>query len=347
MERRPEVVLWGAGVAAGVHAAACQTLGWRVSAVASRTSDRARELAASVGASAMSFDDVLATSHGTIAIVATPPAAHADATVALLDAGYHVVVEAPIACTLADADRVVAAEAQAARPVLYSEHVIASPVVDTLLTRVGSIGPLTHLSARAAQAPPTWRPDEDTGTAWGGGALFDLGVHPVGMALRTAAEAGAGGPISLTAVIDDTVSRIAHGTIKLRFESGLLATISARWQPDLPPDWDLQASSASAVLRADLCPSPTLEHNGEAVNVGLPFRFEAPSLVEGYGYAAQLKRFWTNIRTGRPIPATSRLGRQVLEVICAAYWSAGRNAMEVPLPFTGPRDMSPAELFAT
>jgi hypothetical protein len=38
------------------------------------------------------------------------------------------------------------------------------------------------------------------------------------------------------------------------------------------------------------------------------------------------------------------LGRQVLDVICAAHWSAGRDAVEVPLPFPGPRDRTPAEL---
>lgn len=344
MQRRPEVVLWGAGMVAGVHAAACQSLDWRVSAVASRSAERAERLASSTGATAVSFDDVLASPHGNIAIVATPPAAHADATVALLDAGYHVVVEAPIACTLSDADRIVEAETRAGRPVLYSEHLVAAPVVDGLLARIGGVGALTHLSARATQAPPVWRPGDGVDANWGGGALFDLGVHPVGMALRTAAEAGAGSPISLTAVITDAATRSERGTIKLRFESGLVATISARWQPDAAPDWDLQASSTSAVLRADLYPSPTLEHNGDPVAIGAPVRADPPTLVDGYGYAPQLKRFWTNIRTGRPVPATSRLGRQVLDVICAAHWSAGRNALDVPLPFSGPRDRTPAEL---
>jgi hypothetical protein len=150
--------------------------------------------------------------------------------------------------------------------------------------------------------------------------------------------------VSLTAVIIDAGTRHEHGTIKLRFESGLVATITARWQPDSTPDWDLQASSASNVLRAELYPSPTLEHNGEPVWLGPPLRAGGPSLVDDYGYAPQLKRFWTNIRTGRPVPATSRLGRQVLDVICAAHWSAGRDAIEVPLPFPGPRDRTPAEL---
>jgi predicted dehydrogenase len=346
MQRRPEVVLWGAGMVAGVHVAACQSLEWRVAAVASRTAARAADLAGSVRAKATTFDDLLAHRQGDIAIIATPPADHVGAAVALLDAGYHVVVEAPMACTLAGADELIEAETRVQRPVLYSEHLVAAPTVDGLLARISGIGPLTHLSARATQAPPSWRPDDGVDAHWGGGALFDLGVHPVGLTLRTAAESGAGRPASLSAVIGDAGSRHEHGTIKLRFESGLIATIVARWQPDASPNWDLQASSASAVLRADFYPAPTLEHNGDPVPIGAPIRASGTSLVDDYGYAPQLKRFWTNIRTGRPVPATSRLGRQVLDVICAAHWSAGRDAIEVALPFAGPRDHTPAELFA-
>jgi myo-inositol 2-dehydrogenase/D-chiro-inositol 1-dehydrogenase len=344
MQRRPEIVLWGAGMVAGVHAAACEALEWRIVAVASRTGGRAADLAASVDSKVATFDDVLRQRHADIAIVATPPAAHVDAAISLLDAGYHVVVEAPLACTLADADRLIETEERVGRPVLYSEHLASAPAIDGLLARVGGIGTLTHLSARATQAPPSWRPADGIDAQWGGGALFDLGVHPVGLTLRTATESGAGRPTSLNAVVIDAGTRHEQGTIKLRFESGLVATITARWQPGSTPDWDLQASSASAVLRAELYPTPTLEHNGHPVAIGAPIRAGGPSLVDDYGYAPQLKRFWTNIRTGRPVPATSRLGRQVLDVICAAHWSAGRGAIDVPLPFAGPRDRTPAEL---
>jgi len=330
---------------AGVHVAAAQALEWRVVAIASRTEGRSAELAGAVRARATTFGDLVARKQGDIAIVATPPADHVDAAVALLDAGYHVVVEAPMSCTLAGADQLIEAETRAQRPVLYSEHLAAAPVVDGLLARVSGIGTLTHLSARATQAPPSWRPDDGVAAHWGGGALFDLGVHPVGLTLRTALGSGAGRPVSASAVIIDAGTRHEHGTIKLRFESGLLATVTARWQPDATPDWDLQASSASAVLRAELYPAPTLEQNGDPVAIGSPVRVAGPSLVDDYGYAPQLKRFWTNIRTGRPVPATSRLGRQVLDVICAAHWSAGRDAIEVPLPFAGPRDLTPAQLF--
>lgn len=334
------MVIWGAGMVAGVHADACRALGWPVRAVASRDLDRAAALAAAVGSRPCRYDQLTTERLGDVAIVATPPANHVDDAIALLQAGYHVVVEAPLACTLADADRLVAVEQQLGRPVLYSEHLVASPVMDALLADAGGIGRLTHLSARAVQPPPAWR--RASGVEWGGAALFDLGVHPVGLALRTAAETGAGPPDQVTAVITDAGTHHERSTVKLRFAGGLSATIVVGWEPDASPDWDLQASSASAVLRAELYPAPSFERNGDPVaGVGPD---GPPSLVDDYGYAPQLKRFWTAIRTGRGVPATSRLGRQVLEVIAAAHWSAGRNAVEVPLPFRGPRDRTPLDL---
>ena len=60
MQRRPDVVLFGAGMVAGVHAAACQSLDWPIRAVASRNAERALDLAGRVGARACSFDDVVA-----------------------------------------------------------------------------------------------------------------------------------------------------------------------------------------------------------------------------------------------------------------------------------------------
>jgi len=343
MQRKPDVVIWGAGMVAGVHAAACRSLGWPVRAVASRDPDRAAALADQIGARTYEYDQLLPERLGDIAIVATPPANHVDDAIALLRAGYHVVVEAPIACTLADADRLIAAEQAESRPVLYSEHLAASPVVDGLLADVGAIGHLTHLSARAIQAPPTWRSARHHD--WGGGATFDLGVHPIGLALRTAAETDAGAPTQVAAVITDAGTDHEHASIKLRFAGGLLATIVVGWEPGATPDWDLQASSASAVLRAELYPSPSLERNGDPV-IGAGGS-EPPSLVDDYGYAPQLTRFWANIRTGRPVPATSRLGRQVLDVISAVHWSAGHNAIEVALPFTGARDRVPRDLLAS
>ena len=56
MQRRPDVVLWGAGMVAGVHAAACQSLGWPVRAVSSRDLERSTTLARAVGGQPACFE---------------------------------------------------------------------------------------------------------------------------------------------------------------------------------------------------------------------------------------------------------------------------------------------------
>lgn len=346
MQRRPDVVLNGAGMIAGVHGAACQSLGWPVRAVASRSETRAIALARALRSDVSTYDDLRRRRLADIAIVATPPPRHVDDSIGLLEAGYRVVVEAPIACTLDDADRLIAAEERLESPVLYSEHLVASPAVDALLDRVGGLGHLTHLSARALQAPPTWRPGggADWGADWGGGALFDLGVHPLGLILRVAAEAGQGAPTAVSAVVTDAGTTHEHATVRVHFAAGAAATVVVGWQPGSAPDWDLQASSASGVLRAELSAAPSLEHNGDPVAIGSASTV-TQALVDERGYAPQLTRFWNTVRSGRPVPATSRFGRQVVEVIAAGYWSARHGASEIPLPFTGPHDLTPRQLF--
>ena len=48
---------------------------------------------------------------------------------------------------------------------------------------------------------------------------------------------------------------------------------------------------------------------------------------------------------GGPFEADAAFGRDVLELICAAYASAGRGGAWVALPFDGPRDRTPLELW--
>jgi len=339
--------VWGAGMVARVHAEACRSLGWRVAAVAAPTAARAQALAGDIGARAVSGVEATSDRLADIAIVATPPAAHVDDAIALLDAGYHVVVEAPLACTLADADRLRAAEERVGRPILYSEHLAASPAIDAVLAELGELGHPTHLSARAFQTPPTWR-TADRRRSWGGGALFDLGVHPIGLVLRVAAELDTGPPRTVAAVITDADSDREHATATIGFDGGLQSRVTVGWQPDTAADWDLQVSSASAVLRVEWYPAPSVELNGDPLPIaGATARPAGPvSLVDDYGYAAQLSRFWATVRTGRPVPATSQLGQSVLDVIAGAHWSAGHGAVEVALPFGGSRDATPADLLA-
>jgi predicted dehydrogenase len=335
----PTVACCGAGWVMRVHAAACAALGWPIVAVASRTAARAASLAADVGARSVGYDELPAGAD--VVIVGTPPSYHASHAAAALAAGALVVVDKPLCTTLADADHLVALSASDPTRLLYAENLAAAPVVGALLARVELLGPLTHLQVRSRQGLPTW--GEFTTDSWGGGALFDLGVHPLAIALMVARLAGAGAPQSVSATLagGDGHRTDEEAQVSITFASGLVARVEASWRDGPTPRWDVQAASATGVLRAELLPTQELEHNGSPVAIARPAA--SPPELEALGYIGQLRGFLADRDTGRA-PVGAEFGRAVLDVTCAAYRSAGTGAPE-PLPFTGRRDLTPLQLW--
>lgn len=341
MGPRPTVALCGAGTASFAHLAAARHLGLPVVAVASRSPERARERAEQVGARAISYAELPAGADAVV--VTTPPAQHASDVLRVLGAGAGVLVETPLCRTLAEADSIVAAAERPGARLLYGEHLAFAPVVHELLRRTPALGELTHLEVRALQPRPTW--GDHTSEGWGGGVLFDLGVHPLALAVLAARVAGAGEVSGVSAVLR---SGPGHGTddtaeVLVSFSGGLTGRVVAHWHGSGPPVWDAQLASTTGVLRAELVPDPELTHDG--VSVPLPRSATSPALIESYGYLGQLRTLVDDLAAGRRPFVDARFGRLVLEIVCAAYRSAGRGGVQVPLPFDGPRDLTPIELW--
>jgi predicted dehydrogenase len=104
------VGLLGAGMIAGVHAHVYrESPGVRLVAVADPVAGKASRLAEQHGAGVASGLDELLSLGVDVVDVCTPPTAHADAAVAALKAGRHVLCEKPVTRTLEEARRVVAA----------------------------------------------------------------------------------------------------------------------------------------------------------------------------------------------------------------------------------------------
>ena len=112
------IAILGGGFMAASHAANYATLGdrVRVKSIASRQSDRAAAVAASVDAeltddlqSAVNDPDVDAVD------ICLPTPLHREWTEASVAAGKHVFLEKPIALTLEDADAILAASARSGR----------------------------------------------------------------------------------------------------------------------------------------------------------------------------------------------------------------------------------------
>jgi predicted dehydrogenase len=290
-----------------------------------------------VGARACRYEDLPAGAD--IVVVATPPAQHADHALVALRAGAGVIIEKPLATTLLDADRLVAAADAGAR-IAYAENLLFSPYVREAVSRARQVAPLVHLEARSLQSRPTW--GAFLTESWGGGVLFDLGVHPLAVVL---AAVGDDRPVTVEARLEGASDHPTDewAVVWLTFASGLRARVEASWR-SAHAVWDLQVASASSSLRLELLPEPHLEQLG----VDLPHpprRYGAnPRHLEQFGYLDQVVELGMELTTGAKPYVDVHFGRYVLDIVCAAYASAGTGRPE-PLPYAGPRDRAPLELW--
>jgi predicted dehydrogenase len=328
------IALLGAGMISGAHAAAARMLGVSVVAVASRTAASAEARAASAGARVVDADELPAGAD--VVVVSTPPALHASHALAMLQRGAAVVLEKPLCTTLEQADALVDA---AGDRLLYAENLAYAPVVLEMLPRVRQLGPLTTVEVRSLQGRPTW--GSFLTAEWGGGALFDLGVHPLAVALLLAAPAV---PVGVQAVLSgaDDIPTDEHADVTVTFDTGLEAHVVSSWRDGPTPVWDAQASSATGVVRAELLPEPELEVNGTRVD--LPAVTAPVPQLEQYGYVGQLRAFLADLAAGERPVMDAAWGRMVLDIVCAAYASAASGELE-PTPFRGPRDRTPLQLW--
>lgn len=152
--------------------------------------------------------------------LATPVPTHADLAVRALEAGKHCFVEKPLAQTVADAERAVAA-AEAAGKVLMVGHLLEyHPAVEKLaeLIAAGELGDIRYIYGNR-QNLGQLRADEN--------ALWSLGAHDVAVVLSLLGE----DPSEVTAVgeayVREGVEDVVFGY--LRFPSGVAAHLHLSW----------------------------------------------------------------------------------------------------------------------
>jgi predicted dehydrogenase len=334
------IALAGAGMIASVHSLAAHVApDLEVTAVASRTEASAEALAAQTKARAVRPGDLPAGAD--VVVVCTPPADHVDTAIAALQAGAAVVVEKPLATTLDDADRLVEAAAATGGRVGYAENLAFAPIFVAARQHAAGMGPIHHLDTHVLQERPTW--GGFLHADWGGGVLFDLGAHPIALVLLLAAPAR---PVSVSCRLhgadDIEVDDLAELT--LSFDSELHASITTSWRSPAPV-WDLQTASADGTLRIELLPELELEVSGEpialpALDPNLP-----AAQISQFGYLAQLETFAADFAAGREPEMSASFGRDVLDIVCAASVSARHHGKIQTLPFTGPRDRTPQQLW--
>jgi myo-inositol 2-dehydrogenase / D-chiro-inositol 1-dehydrogenase len=330
----------GAGAISAVHGLAAKAAGLTPTAVASRRPATAAARAEQMGARPVSYDELPAGAD--IVVVCTPPAVHVDDAIRALQGGAAVLVEKPLATTLADADRLVVAAAGARGRVGYAENLAHAPAVTAALARRPGLGPITHLEARVVQPPPPW--GEYRTVEWGGGVLFDVGPHPLALALLLARPAR---PVEVTARLAGGEGHPTdeHADVTVGFDSGLQAALVVSWRSGGEVLWDVQAAAGAGVLRVELLPHAGLEADGEPVPLPPPPAVLPDARLHHLGYLDQLRCFAADVAARRDPAMDAAFGREVLEILCAAYASAGRGGEPTALPFTGSRHRTPLQLW--
>jgi len=210
---------WGPNLARNFAALPGSELRWCCDASAAA---RARIGAMFPGARlTASLDDLLGDPGLDAIVLATPVPAHAEHAVAVLEAGKHCFVEKPLAQSVGDAERAVAAAAAAGRVLMVGHLLEYHPGVRKLkeLADGGELGEIYYIYGNRLNLGKL-RADEN--------ALWSLGAHDVSVVLHLAAgeepvEVVAHGESYVRPGVEDVVFCF------LRFPSGLSAHLHLSW----------------------------------------------------------------------------------------------------------------------
>lgn len=171
------------------HIPGYQAAGVEVAAVCDTNLERARSVAGEFNVPHIYADyhELIARPDIDIISVCLPNAFHAPAAIAALEAGKHTLCEKPIATRVADAEAMIAAARRSGRLLSVNQHMRFDPAAQAMRRAVsnGELGHVYLTDARMvrAQGIPgfgSWFTRKDLA---GAGALFDIGVHMLDLAL--------------------------------------------------------------------------------------------------------------------------------------------------------------------
>lgn len=173
----------GAGGIARQFVSDCQKAGISVTAVGSRSLEKAQQFASelSIEHAFGSYEDLVASDLIDIVYVATPHPMHVGNALLAIEAGKHVLVEKPFTINAAEARAI--RDAAAARGVFAMEAMWTRflPSMQAVMEIIdsGEIGEVRTIQANHQQYLPYERAARLHEPHLGGGALLDLGVYPI------------------------------------------------------------------------------------------------------------------------------------------------------------------------
>ncbi|MCU1392834.1 MAG: gfo/Idh/MocA family oxidoreductase [Ilumatobacteraceae bacterium] len=317
-DRELTVGIIGAGYIANAHAAGYGAAsGVRIAAVADPVPAKAERLAGRVGATAMTDARRLIESGVDIVSICTPSPTHADLAVAALEAGLDVLCEKPIARTLDDARRIVAAGDAATGRLMIGhvsrfepDHARSKQIVDA-----GRIGELRMMSQSILSTLPTWSQggwlsDLDQS----GGPLVDLAIHSFDY-LAWINGSPAVRVHALTADTDAGPETYALATV--RYANGAIGLVETSWA---------HPGSHGFKLSTELMGSAGRVHwDYDHLIGGQIHTAEGTTKLDplgSRGFQGEIAAFVAAIRAGEPAPISAAEGFESFRTALGALESA-------------------------
>ena len=246
-------------------------------------------------------------------VIATPNALHAPQAITFLEAGKHVLVEKPMAPTMAEADAMVAAARGSGAFLMVAHCWRFHPDVRALRARVeaGELGQVVKTRGYGVHArwgPSGWFTDPALA---GGGALLDMGVHAID---TTRYLLGDPEPVRVCAVVGTRYGDYVvddDAVLLITWSNGTSSVVeSGWWQPragGLEADTELYGTAGYARVWEETDPPPGYEHCTQPM------------------YSAQLAEFVEAITAGRQPRPSGEDGRVVVQIVERAYASAASS----------------------
>lgn len=329
--------LVGAGYVSEFHLKALRGLPTvPVIGIHDRDRDRAETVARQWGLRVFDSLDTLVAAGANVIHVLTPPASHAAVTLAALERGCDVLVEKPLATSVADCDQIATAAQRAGRQVCVNHSLLRDPFVQRALTlvRAGQIGEVLAVDYFRSSEYTPWPGGPVPPPYCDGGYPFrDLGVH----ALYLLAEF-LGGIEAVHAEYANAGSLSRDPN--LRFDEWRALVRGPRATGQIQLSWNIRPlqhqlfiQGTRGTIRADLfsmfvairknTPLPkSVERAVNALNearqiecgtTGNALRFLRGKLRPFHGLHMLVTEFYQNLAAGLPAPVTVAQARPIVD----------------------------------
>jgi predicted dehydrogenase len=285
------------------------------------------------------LEDVLADPEIDAVAVATPAATHAEVVLACLDAGKHVLVEKPLAASVAEAEKLVVSAEQKGLVLMCDHTYCYTPAVGKVreLTHAGALGAIQYFDSVRINLGLVQR---DIDVFW------DLAPHDLSILDFVLPDGCLPETVAAQGVDPIGAGHACVGYLTLRLAGGGIAHIHVNWLSPTKVRTTILGGSKRIVVWDDLNPTQRVgiydkgvQLNGSADSEArrealVSYRtgdMVAPALGEVEALQGALQEFAAAIREGRPALTDGASGLRVLKILEAVPRSIDRYGASVPV----------------